>query len=84
MAGAILAAPPSLWPETVRDLMPVDHLTRNDLEPIDYPGQAWNALTVGAFTDKVDIIDPAFAGYAPIAPAGELSPRSRTSGRWDR
>jgi Subtilase family len=66
------------------DLMPSDHLTRNDLEPIDDPGQAWNALTVGAFTDKVDIIDPAFDGYVPIAPAGELSPRSRTSVMWDR
>jgi hypothetical protein len=66
------------------DLMLEDHLTRNDLEPVDDPAQAWNALTVGAFTDKVDIIDPAFAGYAPIAPAGELSPRSRTSVTWDR
>jgi hypothetical protein len=67
-----------------QDLMPEDHLVRNDLEPVDDPAHAWNALTVGAFTEKVDIIDPAFAGYAPIAPAGELSPRSRTSVTWDR
>jgi hypothetical protein len=66
------------------DLMLEDHLTRNDLESVDDPAQAWNALTVGAFTDKVNIIDPAFAGYAPIASAGELSPRSRTSVTWDR
>jgi hypothetical protein len=66
------------------DLMPADHLTRNDLEPLDDPAQAWNALTVGAFTEKVDIIDPDFAAYAPIAPPGELSPRSRTSVIWDR
>lgn len=66
------------------DLMPADHLTRNDLEAVDDPAQAWNALTVGAFTEKVDIVDAAFAGYAPIAPAGELSPRSRTSVIWDR
>ncbi|WP_456854773.1 S8 family peptidase [Bradyrhizobium sp. USDA 4501] len=66
------------------DLTPADHLTRNDLEAIDDPAQAWNALTVGAYTEKVDIIDPKFAGYAPIAPAGELSPRSRTSVVWDR
>ncbi|MEF2553990.1 S8 family peptidase [Aurantimonas sp. A2-1-M11] len=66
------------------DLMPADHLTRNDLEAVDDPAQAWNALTVGAFTEKVDIIDAAFADYAPIAPAGELSPRSRTSVIWDR
>ncbi|WP_245476986.1 S8 family peptidase, partial [Mesorhizobium sp. M1A.F.Ca.IN.020.03.1.1] len=66
------------------DLMPAEHLTRNDLEAVDDPSQAWNALTVGAFTEKVDIIDTDFAGYAPIAPVGELSPRSRTSVVWDR
>ena len=66
------------------DVTPADYLVRNDIESLDDPGQAWNALTVGAFTEKVNIIDPAFAGYAPIAPAGELSPRSRTSVTWDR
>lgn len=66
------------------DLMPGDHLTRNDLEAVDDPSQAWNALTIGAFAEKVDIVDAAFAGYAPIAPAGEVSPRSRTSVVWDR
>ena len=66
------------------DLMPADHLLRNDVEPVDDPAQAWNALTVGAFTEKVDITDAAFAGYTAIAPAGELSPRSRTSVAWDR
>jgi len=66
------------------DLMPADYLVRNDIEPVDDPAQAWNALTVGAFTEKVDIVDPNFAGYLPIASAGELSPRSRTSVVWDR
>jgi Subtilase family len=66
------------------DLTPSDHLTRNDLEAVDDPAQAWNALTVGAFTEKVDITDQDFAAYTPIAPAGELSPRSRTSVIWDR
>ncbi|TIP78110.1 MAG: S8 family peptidase, partial [Mesorhizobium sp.] len=54
------------------DLMPAEHLTRNDLEAVDDPSQAWNALTVGAFTEKVDIIDTDFAGYAPSAPVGDL------------
>jgi len=66
------------------DLRPADYLVRNDVESVDDPAQAWNALTVGACTEKVDITDAAFAGYAPIAPAGELSPRSRTSVAWDR
>ena len=66
------------------DLTPADLLVRNDLEPLDDPAQAWNAITIGAFTNKVDVIDAAFAGYIPIAPAGELSPASRTSVSWDR
>lgn len=48
------------------------------------PGQAWNALTVGAMTKKTDIRHPDFQGYAPIAPYGGLSPFSTTSLIWDR
>ncbi|HEX2654361.1 MAG TPA: S8 family peptidase, partial [Xanthobacteraceae bacterium] len=66
------------------DLGPIDHLTRNDIEAVDDPAQAWNALTIGAFTEKVNITEAAYTGYMPIAPAGELSPRSRTSVIWDR
>ncbi|AAM55046.1 UNVERIFIED_ORG: hypothetical protein GGE64_005547 [Rhizobium etli] len=66
------------------DLTPADLFVRNDIEPLDDPAQAWNAITIGAFTNKVDVIDAAFAGYTPIAPAGELSPASRTSVSWDR
>jgi len=46
------------------------------------PGQAWNALTVGAFTTKVLINDPTLNGYAPVAPANGLSPYSTTSMTW--
>lgn len=55
-------------------------LDRSDLEPVCDPGQAWNALTVGAFTDLDDTsTDPDFLGWVPVAPRGELSPFSRTS-----
>jgi Subtilase family len=66
------------------DLMPADHLARNDLESVEDPAHAWNALTVGAFTEKVDIVDPTLVGWTAIATTGELSPRSRTSVTWDR
>ncbi len=57
-----------------------DHLNRSDLEPVEDPAQAWNALTVGAYTELVNLDDqPAFAGWTPLAPVGELSPHSRTS-----
>lgn len=46
------------------------------------PGQAWNALTVGAFTEKTRITDPTLSSYAAIAPPGGLSPYSTTSSTW--
>ena len=49
---------------------------------VEDPGQAWNALTVGAVTDQVVLEDPTFDGYQPVAPAGDLSPTSRTSLAW--
>jgi hypothetical protein len=57
------------------------YLDRCDLEPIEDPAQAWNALTVGAFTDLVDVgaEGPDFEDWTVIAPAGDLSPFSRTS-----
>lgn len=47
------------------------------------PGQAWNALTVGAFTEKVVISEADAKGYSPVAPFGGLSPYTRTSADWN-
>lgn len=55
------------------------HLDRSDLEPVEDPAQAWNALTVGAFTGRAVIEDARFDSWTPLAPAGELSPYSTTS-----
>jgi hypothetical protein len=58
----------------------VNHLARSDIEPIEDPAQAWNCLTVGAYTDLTDTSgDPTFAGWTPLAIRGELSPFSRTA-----
>jgi len=47
------------------------------------PGQAWNAVTVGAYTN-MDMIDKKKYGNAvPLASCGELSPFSTTSFLWD-
>ena len=56
-----------------------DYLNQNDLAGIESPAQAWNALTVGASTERCTITDPTFAGWHAMAPAGDLSPCSRTS-----
>ena len=63
----------------VRGKLDCEHLDRSDVEIIEDPAQAWNALTVGAYTDKVDLHDPTWSGWTPLAPQGELSPWSRTS-----
>jgi hypothetical protein len=52
-------------------------------ESIHDPGQSWNALTVGAMTNLVDITDPKLASYKPVAEAQTLSPFSTTSSTWE-
>ena len=47
------------------------------------PGQSWNALTVGAYTDKARLSDPELQDHVPLAQPGELSPFSSTSQTWD-
>ena len=59
-----------------------EYLDQNDAAPIQSPAQAWNALTVGAVTEKCTIVDATFVGWAPLATAGDLSPLSRTSLTW--
>lgn len=57
-----------------------DHLAQSDLSAVLDPGQAWNALTVGAHTELTDPpMDPAYTGWDVVAQDGELSPYSRTS-----
>jgi hypothetical protein len=51
----------------------------NDTALVQDPGQSWNAVTVGAFTDHVLFPRETYTGYSPIARAGDLSPCSTTS-----
>jgi len=50
--------------------------------PIEDPAQAWNVLTVGGYTDLIDVRDMGYEDWKPAAAAGELSPHSRTSVTW--
>jgi hypothetical protein len=61
------------------EALEVAYLDRSDTEPVHDPAQAWNALTVGAFTQKAHIQDPSWEDWKPIARAGDLSPWSTTS-----
>ena len=54
----------------------------NDTDGIHDPGQAWNGLTVGAYTGLVEITEPGVVDHEAIAPEGALSPFSTTSLTW--
>ena len=47
------------------------------------PGQSWNAITVGAYTQLDNIDDPTYSAYKPVASKNELSPHSTTSCLWN-
>lgn len=58
------------------------HILSADDYPIEDPAQAWNAITVGGYTDKITIDDPGYEEWSPLANAGDLSPFTRTSVTW--
>lgn len=57
------------------------YTAQNKVNSIEDPGQAWNAITVGAYTEK---IESGCKTYNVVAPKGGLSPYSRTSSMWER
>ena len=54
----------------------------NDSDGIHDPAQAWNALTVGAYTNLTQITEPGSNTHSSVAPPGGLSPFSTTSLTW--
>jgi hypothetical protein len=56
----------------------------NLLQDIHDPGQAWNALTIGAYTAKTTITEHDCSAYQLLAPAGGLSPYSTISTIWQK
>lgn len=55
----------------------------NETSPVEPPGQAWNALTVGAMTHRVISSAAPSPGHQPVVrQRGALGPRSRTSLTW--
>lgn len=66
------------------DIACTDYLTNNDTAAAENPSQSWNALVVGAFTEKVNIVDQTYRHWKAIAPVGDLSPTSRTSLTWGK
>ncbi len=74
----VLAAGNISWPHWH------EYPVRNDLETIEDPGQSWNAITVGAFTEQIEFDRTRWPSFGPIAGHGALAPSSRTSVNWSR
>ncbi|WFB35216.1 S8 family peptidase [Kiritimatiellota bacterium B12222] len=57
----------------------------NHKSRVENPAQAWNAVTVGAYTQRNTILEEDEESQAgrSVASAGELSPFSRTSSDWE-
>lgn len=60
----------------------LDYWDQLHLAEIEDPAQSWNALTVGAYTEKTTNDDPDFDGWSPLARAGDVAPASRSSVNW--
>ena len=60
----------------------VDQVADPDTLEIEDPAQAWNAITIGGYTDLVNIHEQHFKEFSPLAMAGDISPYTRTSTLW--
>jgi hypothetical protein len=56
----------------------------NMTDGIHDPGQAWNAVCIGAHTEKLEFDQKEYPGWQPVAPPGGLCPSSTTSLVWER
>jgi hypothetical protein len=61
-----------------------DYPAYNEVSSVQDPAQAWNALTVGGYTDKALIDAQENPGWTPLAALGDLAPASTTSMTWPR
>ena len=59
-----------------------DYWDQVQLAQIEDPAQSWNALTVGAYTEKTTNDDPSFEGWSPFAVNGDIAPASRSAVNW--
>lgn len=62
-----------------------DYSSVNEVTSFGDPAQSWNAITVGAFTERDVVTDEngdLVPGYSCLAPRGGLSPHSATTCLW--
>ena len=59
-----------------------DYPESNDTDGVHDPAQSWNALVIGAYTERIHITEDDAGSYSPVASEGGLSPFSTTSLTW--
>jgi hypothetical protein len=75
-------APHRLFVLSTGNTVPVMRMAEwagQDAYPAEDPSQAWNALSIGGYTDFSTVTDPGYEDWSPLAKVGELSPHSRNS-----
>ncbi|MGY0372327.1 S8 family peptidase [Clostridium sp. JNZ J1-5] len=61
----------------------INYPDSNITRTVQNPGQSWNAVTVGAYTEKCTLDNGQYGNMKTVAQSGELSPYSSTSAIWD-
>ena len=85
MPGDAADAPRRLIVLSIGNTEPVlemRHWPGHDAFPAQDPAQAWNALSIGGYTDLDQIRGDGYEDWTSFAAVGELSPHSRTSVGW--
>jgi len=59
-----------------------DYPDANLTDGVHDPGQSWNALTVGGYTDKAIVDQQKYPGWEALAACGDLAPSACTSMTW--
>ncbi|MCT1903530.1 S8 family peptidase [Oceanobacillus sojae] len=65
------------------ELTTIPYPKANITHSVENPGQSWNAITVGAYCNDIDVSSAVYKGFHPVADVGELSPYSSTSKMWN-
>ncbi len=85
MPGDDENAPRRLMVLSIGNTDPVLEMRRwlgHDAYPAQDPSQAWNALSIGGYTDLDQIRGRGYEDWTNFAPVGDISPHSRTSVGW--
>ncbi len=62
---------------------PRNYIAFNDTTTVKDPGQSFNALTIGSYTEKTEINPKVFPDTFPLALRGGMGPSNSTSLLWD-